>query len=384
MLHAALLALLLSCADDLRREGGPERRERLAALEGQEPPPLQTGAWLGAPVEGLALSALHGKVVLLDFWGSWSEPCRADLQRLSTLAAAHSARGLVVIGLHSTRDADALPAFVEAHGIDFPVAIDRGERSVASYLVDDFPDYYLIDRKGRLRVADLEAADLERALEALLAEEGPPAPEGIASDWPSARFDYLLGPEKIGTWELRHELVEAQGRARVRLFDRLVVEVAGRRVEYETDALCHPDGLFRPVLLRGRIRQGEGESEGFELAIEGGRLTWKLRGREDAVDVPADTTHDMALLRIASRMPFEPGIERSFTAFELEDGALRGRWKLACVGKETIEVRGRPQEAWLFERTAERKAPMQLWYSADRRLLMARWDDSKRLVPSAP
>jgi hypothetical protein len=54
--------------DDFAREGGS--REAKDRLEGQAPPPLQVTNWLNteAPIK---LAGLRGKVVLLDFWGTW-------------------------------------------------------------------------------------------------------------------------------------------------------------------------------------------------------------------------------------------------------------------------------------------------------------------------
>ncbi len=69
-----------------------------------------------------------------------------------------------------------MAAFAEEQGIDYPIAIDVEERTKTAFAVDSFPDYYLIDRAGNLRVADLANGDLDRAVELLLAEE-PPASE---------------------------------------------------------------------------------------------------------------------------------------------------------------------------------------------------------------
>ena len=47
-------------------------------------------------------------------------------------------------------------SFVKAKGIDYPVAVDVDAETVKGYKVDSFPDHYLIDRSGKLRVADLQ------------------------------------------------------------------------------------------------------------------------------------------------------------------------------------------------------------------------------------
>lgn len=69
--------------------------------------------------------------------------------------------------------------FAKTNEIPYPIAIDVEGKTVGAFAVDSFPDYYLIDRAGNLRVADLANADLERAVQVLLAE-GPALAPAIA------------------------------------------------------------------------------------------------------------------------------------------------------------------------------------------------------------
>lgn len=53
----------------VRLEGDPARREKLAAIQGKPAPEIEAAAWMnGKPVR---LSDLRGKVIMLDFWGKW-------------------------------------------------------------------------------------------------------------------------------------------------------------------------------------------------------------------------------------------------------------------------------------------------------------------------
>jgi len=65
---ALLVATPVLAQDDFAREGS--ERGAKDALEGQAPPALQVSAWMNTdgPLE---LASLRGKVVLLDFWGTW-------------------------------------------------------------------------------------------------------------------------------------------------------------------------------------------------------------------------------------------------------------------------------------------------------------------------
>ncbi len=69
--------------------------------------------------------------------------------------------------------------FVEKEEIPYPVAIDTEGKTVEAFSVDSFPDYYVIDRSGRVRAADLANSELDRVIEILLSEqpeERAPAP----------------------------------------------------------------------------------------------------------------------------------------------------------------------------------------------------------------
>ncbi len=72
----SLLALLLLASfapgqsDGFIREGEGKSRKAKDAMEGKAPPQLQVGPWLNTKV-AQTLPALKGKVVLLDFWGTW-------------------------------------------------------------------------------------------------------------------------------------------------------------------------------------------------------------------------------------------------------------------------------------------------------------------------
>jgi thiol-disulfide isomerase/thioredoxin len=128
--------------------GAVEAEVRLKEIAGKPAPALDAGRWLNTP-EGLSLDKLKGKVVLLDFWGQWCDPCVEKLPRVEELHAKFKDRGLVVIGVHTTRQSDKLYEFLKARKVSFPVAIDRGE-TATRYGVESWPTYLLIDRAGKV------------------------------------------------------------------------------------------------------------------------------------------------------------------------------------------------------------------------------------------
>ena len=95
------------------------------------------------------------------------------MPHLKELYAEHKQDGLEIVGVHSKRGGGAMADFVEENEIPYPTAVDVEGLTVKAYAVDSYPDYYLVDRAGKLRFADLANAELDRAIEMLLAEPAP-------------------------------------------------------------------------------------------------------------------------------------------------------------------------------------------------------------------
>ena len=98
------------------------------------------------------------------------------MPHLEELYEKHAKDGLVIVAVHSQKGGEKMPAFVRDQRISYPTAWDKDGKTTKAFAVDSYPDYYLVDRAGRLRFADLANSELDRAIKALLAEEVP-APE---------------------------------------------------------------------------------------------------------------------------------------------------------------------------------------------------------------
>ena len=93
------------------------------------------------------------------------------MPHLKELYSENKDKGLELIGIHSTNGGESMAAYVKEQGIEFPVAIDKNSATVKAYGGNSYPDYFVIDRKGNLRYADLANAELDKAVAILLAEE---------------------------------------------------------------------------------------------------------------------------------------------------------------------------------------------------------------------
>jgi peroxiredoxin len=120
---------------------------------------------------------LGKEVVLLDFWATYCEPCKAEFPHLRAMYDAQRAKGLLVVGIamDGPETSADLPAFVRRFDIDFPVVIDDDSRIASLYNPKkSMPLSVLIDRTGGIVVVregynpgdeKLVQADVQKALD---------------------------------------------------------------------------------------------------------------------------------------------------------------------------------------------------------------------------
>jgi thiol-disulfide isomerase/thioredoxin len=108
-----------------------------------------------ATMEGelISLADLKGRVVLLDFWGTWCPPCRAATPTLTEIARQYSKEPFTMIGVSSDSAADRqkLKDYVAEHNMGWPEIHDTRATVIRLYQVRSYPTYVIIDAEGVIR-----------------------------------------------------------------------------------------------------------------------------------------------------------------------------------------------------------------------------------------
>ena len=163
-LAVATLSLLLIAKpvmDGLARS----KQSRNMAMHDVPAPMFDTLDIQGKPQR---LSDYKGKVVLVNIWATWCEPCRNEMPQLDNLYRSRKASGLVVLGI-SDEAIETQKAFLSQVSVTYPLltatsGVPPFYREIAKY-----PAILLIDRGGRLQPAPAESQGFEKLEEAVAA-----------------------------------------------------------------------------------------------------------------------------------------------------------------------------------------------------------------------
>jgi thiol-disulfide isomerase/thioredoxin len=119
------------------------------------------------------LYSLKGKVVYLDFWASWCEPCKKSFPWMNEMKAMYKKQGLEIVAVNLDTDRKLADAFLKAMDVNFIIAFDQSGDVASKYKVQGMPSSYLIGRDGKLYTShigfrDKDKIKMEAAIQRLL------------------------------------------------------------------------------------------------------------------------------------------------------------------------------------------------------------------------
>lgn len=124
--------------------------QQLRPWTGGATPPLALQDLDGRPH---ALEDYRGKVVLINFWATWCEPCRAEMPSINKLRASLAGKPFVVLAVNLGETEPRIRRFMEQVRLDFPVLLDRDSAVTKAWRARVLPASFLVGPDGRIRHA---------------------------------------------------------------------------------------------------------------------------------------------------------------------------------------------------------------------------------------
>lgn len=148
---------------------------RRPAAPGISLPVLTAGDGIGPVGSEVSSEDLKGKIVVLNFWASWCDPCELEAPVLEEVAARYrDTEDVVVLGVDVQDLREEALSFVQRNGLTYPSLRDGTDEAQHAYEVPALPETFVIDQKGMvaLKVAGqlTDPAQLTTAIEQLRQE----------------------------------------------------------------------------------------------------------------------------------------------------------------------------------------------------------------------
>lgn len=99
----------------------------------------------------LTRSDFGGKLLVLNFWGTWCAPCRQEWPSLDEMQKTMASQGVVVVAVSVDKDEKQYREFLQQTKPSFKTTRDLGGELSAEYGTFKYPETYIIDRDGKVR-----------------------------------------------------------------------------------------------------------------------------------------------------------------------------------------------------------------------------------------
>jgi thiol-disulfide isomerase/thioredoxin len=121
----------------------------------------------GKPVD---TSRFRGKIVLVHYWATWCEPCKAELPTIKDLLGKYRS-SVAMVGVSLDNNAKDLTAYLSQNGLVWPQIYEEGvldSRPATEMGIVSLPTMILIDQDGKVANRNVHAAELEREIKKLI------------------------------------------------------------------------------------------------------------------------------------------------------------------------------------------------------------------------
>ena len=99
------------------------------------------------------LPDIKNKVVMVDFWASWCDPCKESFPAMAELQKKYGTDGFVIIAINVDENKSDMEDFLKKNPATFAVVRDAGQKLVDKTGIGTMPSSFLLDRTGKVRFA---------------------------------------------------------------------------------------------------------------------------------------------------------------------------------------------------------------------------------------
>lgn len=236
----------------------------------------------GAPLD---LSRFHGRVLMLDFWASWSPKCMEMVSaKLAVYQKFHHA-GLEIIGINADFDGQDLDKVLARENLPWPQHFNRqgeADAAVTRFGITHFPSIWLVDRRGIIRFIS-GGMNLEAKIEQLIGEPAAAAPSPVKQAAPSWKERILStiggGPKDDPAAAAAALLAEPEA-----FLDVKNVMITGTR---RVATVKTPDATHQVVIGKQiAVTTDSGPVPLVCKSIESDGLTFVISGRDTPIRIP--------------------------------------------------------------------------------------------------
>src|SRR5271154_6399458 len=172
LLVSSSLAVLAGCG------GGSASGDGAASADDGKHPLIGSPApdFSGSSVNGkgkVSVKASSGKVLIVDFWATWCEPCKKSFPKLQDLYTRYKTSGMDLIAVSEDDENTGITDFGTSFGAKFPIVWDGGKAIAGKWQPKSMPSTFIVDKMGIVRFVHLgyhdgAEAEIEKEVKSLL------------------------------------------------------------------------------------------------------------------------------------------------------------------------------------------------------------------------
>lgn len=134
----------------------PAAAAELKPWPGGATPPLELADLQG---KKHSLAQYRGKVVLVNFWATWCEPCREEMPSIERLRVSLEGRPFAVLGVNLAEPESRIRKFLDTVPLGFPILLDRDTKTTRAWQAKVLPATYVVGPDGAIRYRHIGELD---------------------------------------------------------------------------------------------------------------------------------------------------------------------------------------------------------------------------------